>query len=80
MNERLYRSNNERMLLGVCGGISERMDLDPTLVRLAFVALAFMGPGLLAYLIAALVIPLAPSAALSAHVRAQDPSRPAARS
>jgi phage shock protein PspC (stress-responsive transcriptional regulator) len=48
------------MLLGVCGGIAQRWDLDPTLVRLAFVALFFFGPGLLVYLIAALVVPRAP--------------------
>ena len=44
------------MLFGVCGGIAQRWDLDPTLVRLAFVALFFFGPGLLAYLIATIVI------------------------
>lgn len=48
------------MLLGVCGGIAQRFDLDPTLVRLAFVALFFFGPGLLVYLISALVVPRAP--------------------
>ncbi|MFV8755423.1 PspC domain-containing protein [Nannocystaceae bacterium ST9] len=60
MTPRLYRSNDARMLLGVCGGIAQRLDLDPTLVRLAFVALFFFGPGILIYLIAALVIPRAP--------------------
>ena len=63
MNEkshRLTRSNDERMVLGVCGGIAQRLEVDPTLVRLAFVVFAFAGPGLLAYGIAALVIPRAP--------------------
>jgi phage shock protein C len=61
MNNRLYRSNQQRMLLGVCGGIAERFELDPTLVRLAFVLLLFTGPGLLVYLIAAIVIPRKPA-------------------
>ncbi len=61
MTERLYRSNRERMLLGVCGGIAQRWGLDPTLVRIAFVALFFFGPGLLVYLIGALVIPREPA-------------------
>lgn len=60
MTPRLYRSNDERKLLGVCGGIAQRLDLDPTLVRIGFVLLFFFGPGLLVYLIAALVIPRAP--------------------
>jgi phage shock protein C len=49
------------MLLGVCGGIAQRWDLDPTLVRIAFVVSCFFGPGVLAYLIAVLVIPKAPA-------------------
>ncbi len=60
MTEQLKRSNQERMLLGICGGIAERYGFDPTLVRLAFVALLFLGPGILVYLIGALVIPRAP--------------------
>lgn len=49
------------MLLGVCGGIAKRYDLDPTLVRIAFVLLFFFGPGLIAYAVGALVIPRAPA-------------------
>lgn len=69
MNQRLYRSNNERMFLGVCGGIAERYGLDPTLVRLAFVLLFFTGPGLIVYLISALVIPRAPELGAGAQTR-----------
>ncbi len=59
---RLYRSNDTRMLLGVCGGIAQRWDLDPTLVRLVFVGLCFLGlGGLLLYIIGAVVIPRAPA-------------------
>ncbi|PRP99068.1 DNA-binding transcriptional activator PspC [Enhygromyxa salina] len=70
MNQRLYRSNNERMLLGVCGGIAERFGLDPTLVRLAFALLFFTGPGLIVYLISALIIPRAPELGAGAQMRA----------
>ncbi|XCP86295.1 PspC domain-containing protein [Roseburia hominis] len=57
--KRLYRSRESRMLCGVCGGIAEYFNLDPTLVRLAAVLLIFVsfGNALLAYFIAAIIIP-----------------------
>ena len=56
---KLQRSNNDRILFGVCGGIAERYDLDPTLVRAVWVLLTILtlGIGIIVYLIAALVIP-----------------------
>lgn len=57
MNRRLYRSYTSRMLAGVCGGIGEFFGIDPTLVRLAWAICACMGWGVLAYIIAALIIP-----------------------
>ncbi len=56
---RLYRSQRERMLFGVCGGLAEYLWLDPSIVRLIFVLLYFLiGPGVLvAYLVLALVVP-----------------------
>jgi phage shock protein C len=74
---RLYRSRDARMLLGVCGGIAQRWDLDPTLVRLAFVAAFFFGPGLLAYLIMAIVIPRAPELPAGESYRVLQSGRPA---
>jgi phage shock protein C len=57
----LYRSNENRVLFGVCGGIAQRFGVAPLWVRLAFVALALAGgPGILAYLVCMLVIPRAP--------------------
>ncbi len=54
----LHKSNSKKMIAGVCGGIAEYFDIDPTLVRLGFLAFSFIvGSGLLVYLIAALVIP-----------------------
>ena len=58
MAERLYRSESDRILGGVCGGIAEVYDFDPSLIRLIAVALFFgAGTGLLAYLVAWLIIP-----------------------
>ena len=58
-NKKLYRSNVNSMICGVCGGIGEYFDIDPTLVRLAWILVTFMtaGSGTLAYIIAAIVIP-----------------------
>ncbi len=59
--KRLYRSTQERMFAGVCGGIAEYLEVDPTLVRLVFVALTFMGgPGPIIYLVLLLVVPANP--------------------
>lgn len=61
MEKRLYKSNRNRMLCDVCGGIAEYFGLDPTLVRLGWILLsALAGSGLLAYIIAAIVIPRDP--------------------
>lgn len=56
--KRLYRSRTNRMLCGVCGGVAEYFNIDPTLVRLGFVLLlCAAGSGVLAYFIAAIIIP-----------------------
>ena len=58
MNKKLYKSITNRMLAGVCGGIAEYFNLDPTVVRLAWVAFcALGGSGILAYILAAIIIP-----------------------
>jgi phage shock protein C len=57
--KKLYRSNKEKMLGGVCGGLAEYLNLDVTVVRLIFVALALLGgPGLLAYIILWVITPM----------------------
>ena len=62
MNKRLYKSRNDKMLGGVCGGIAEYFDIDPTLVRLGWVLFcALGGSGILAYIVAAIVIPEQPA-------------------
>ena len=56
--KRLHKSSTQKMVAGVCGGIGEYFNIDPTLIRLGFVALSFMsGGGLLVYILAAIVIP-----------------------
>jgi phage shock protein PspC (stress-responsive transcriptional regulator) len=56
--KKLRRSATDRVLGGVCAGIAEYYGLDPVLVRVAFVLLAFLGgPGILLYIILLLVIP-----------------------
>lgn len=63
MNEkRITKSRGSRMLCGVCGGIAEYFNIDPTIVRLIWVVFGLCGgSGLLAYIIAAVVIPEAPA-------------------
>ncbi len=60
---RLYRSNQNRILAGVAGGLAEYFNLDPTVVRVVlFLALLPMGPfGLLGYGVLAFLIPPAPT-------------------
>jgi phage shock protein C len=60
--KRLYRSVRDRRIAGVAGGIAEYFNVDPTLVRLGWLlAIFIIGGGLLAYLIAWIVIPDAPN-------------------
>jgi len=61
--KRIYRSEKDKMISGVCGGLGEYLNVDPTLIRLAWVAVTVftaVAPGVLAYLIAAVIIPAAP--------------------
>ena len=59
--KKLYRNTENKMLAGVCFGIADYFDIDPTLVRLGWVLFSLLGgSGLLAYIIAAIIIPDAP--------------------
>ena len=59
--KRLYRSRSERWLAGVCGGIGDYFDTDPTVIRVIFVLAALvLGGGFLIYLVLWLIIPLEP--------------------
>ena len=60
--KRLYKARGQRVVCGVCGGLAEYFGIDPTLVRLAFLLLAAgWGSGLLAYIVAAIIIPEPPA-------------------
>ena len=61
MEKRLYRSRDEKMIGGVCGGLAEYFKVDPTFVRLALVLITlFGGAGVLVYLVLWVIVPLAP--------------------
>ncbi len=62
MKKKLYKSNMDKKLCGVCGGIAEYFSIDATLVRLALVVFCLLGgSGVLAYIICAIVMPEKPS-------------------
>lgn len=62
MQRRLYRSIRDRMLGGVCGGLANYLNVDPTLIRLLWVAFTLFSqaPGLLLYVIAWIIVPAEP--------------------
>ena len=62
MEKRLYKSNKNKMIDGVCAGIAEYFKIDPTLVRLGTVVLSCAGcSGILAYIVAAIILPRDPN-------------------
>lgn len=61
MEKRLYKNRYGNMIDGVCGGIAQYFNIDPTIVRLLWIAFcAAGGSGILAYIICAIVIPREP--------------------
>jgi phage shock protein PspC (stress-responsive transcriptional regulator) len=62
VNDRLYRSRDDSVLAGVCGGLAERLDIDPSLVRVSWVILTLLTGGLLfvVYIVMAIVVPVDP--------------------
>ena len=61
MEKKLYRNTHNKMIAGVCSGVAEYLNIDPTIVRLIWALVGLSGAGLLAYLIAAIIIPEKPS-------------------
>ena len=60
MEKKLYKSSKNKMIDGVCAGIAEYFNIDPTLVRIGLVLFSAMGgAGILAYIIMAIVMPVA---------------------
>jgi phage shock protein C len=64
MNKRLYRSSKDRKLAGVCGGVGEYFNIDPTIIRVLYLFCAifpgFIFGGIVVYFILALIIPIDP--------------------
>ena len=60
--KKLYKSESDKKICGVCSGIAKYFSIDPTLVRLGLVAFCILGgSGILAYIVCALVMPEEPS-------------------
>lgn len=60
---RLTRSNREKMIAGVCGGLAEYLDMDPTVVRVLYVLVSILSaafPGIIAYIILMFLMPPPP--------------------
>ena len=57
MQKRLTKSKTDRKLCGVCAGIAEYINLDPTVIRVIWAIVALSGVGILAYLICAFIMP-----------------------
>jgi len=61
--KKLYRSNKDKMIAGICGGLGEMSNIDPTLLRLAFVFIGLLSgiiPALVAYIVGWIIIPINP--------------------
>lgn len=56
--KKLYRSSNNKMVCGVCQGVAEYINLDPTVVRLLWVLFGIFGVGVIVYIIAAIIMPV----------------------
>jgi phage shock protein C len=82
VNQRLYRSPDDRVLAGVAGGMAETYDLDPALVRVGWVLLTLLTGGvfLVLYIVMALVVPLRPTSMQFGWVAAPDSGTPGATS
>jgi phage shock protein C len=60
--KRLYRSTRNRMLGGVCAGLGDHLDVDPSVIRLIWVAVTILsiGIGIIVYIIAWIIVPVEP--------------------
>jgi phage shock protein C len=63
MKKRLYKSRTDKVIEGVCGGIADYINMDPTVVRVLYVVLSVMSsgfPGILIYILLAIIMPNKP--------------------
>ncbi|MBQ8769278.1 MAG: PspC domain-containing protein [Oscillospiraceae bacterium] len=68
MNKKLYRSKTDQKIAGVCAGLAEYLNIDPTIIRLIWALVALSGAGVLAYIVCALVIPEKPAEIGDDHI------------
>ena len=61
MEKKLYRSTQNKMIAGVCSGLAEYINIDPTIIRVIWALIGLTGTGLIAYLVCALIIPEKPT-------------------
>ena len=61
MEKKLYRNPNNKVLAGVCSGLAEYINIDPTIIRVIWALVGLSGAGIIAYLVCALIIPEKPS-------------------
>ena len=61
MEKKLYRNTRNKMIAGVCSGLAEYINIDPTIIRVIWALVGLSGAGVVAYLICALIIPEKPS-------------------
>ena len=66
MEKKLYRNTQSKMLAGVCSGLAEYLNIDPTIVRLIWALVGLSGAGIVAYLACALIIPEKPNNVIDA--------------
>lgn len=60
-SKRIFRSRNDKLLAGICGGLGKYLEIDPVFIRIVFIILVLsVGSGILIYLIAWILIPLEP--------------------
>lgn len=72
MAKRIYRSRNEKVIAGVCGGLGEYLGVDPVLIRIAWVVMVICaGTGILAYILAWIFIPKEPALGIRPGQEAQ---------
>ena len=60
MPKKLYRSKKDEKIAGVCAGLAEYINIDPTVIRLIWALVALSGAGVVAYIVCALIIPEKP--------------------
>ncbi len=72
-SKRLFRSRTNRIIAGVCGGIADYLEIDPTLVRIIWIVLTiFGGWGLILYIAAVIIMPLNPSTSPESSTKTTD--------